>query len=524
MLHTEGGELSKKGFSKLIVCIAVLLSVVAGCSNNNLAFFDDDVVIDNFDTCRINNILNSLSRNDRDTIAGDRLLRIVYDNPKHLYWIDRKGVKENADRLISVLQDVGSYGFVPEAFLGDTLKTMMAQLRADTLDADIDTLMLAACTEYALTKAYFRYAVGVKYGFVNPKRVMNRFDLDRRFKSKGATRYRQLFDIELETADSAFVSDLLENVDDDNLTEQLIALHPDNRLYKEFKKMLADTTLSCDDRVRVMVNMERCRWKGTNPDYTTDRYVVVNIPAYQLYAYDSDSVMTMRIGCGTTTNKTPLIASRIKWMEVNPEWVIPMTIIKTEVASRAGDSAYFAKNRYFIVDKDTKDTLAPQDVTRSMLCSGRYKVAQRSGPGNSLGRLVFRFPNNLAIYLHDTSSPGFFKRDRRTVSHGCVRIQRPFDFAKYLLGEKDEWLLDRIRLSIDMKPETDKGKKYLKEHEEDSSEGFRLVKRVDVKPEVPVYIMYYTLYFDENNNIAAYEDVYGYDKLIYRQIKPLIGK
>lgn len=149
-------------------------------------------------------------------------------------------------------------------------------------------------------------------------------------------------------------------------------------------------------------------------------------------------------------------------------------------------------------------------------------MAQRSGRGNSLGRLIFRFPNQFDVYLHDTNSRGTFNAERRTVSHGCVRIQKPFELACFLLPDADEWLLDRIRLSIDMKPESERGINYLKEHAEDKT-PIRLISSTSVSPNVPVQIDYYTLYPNpETGEWQTWPDRYEYDKQILRRLKPFI--
>ena len=212
--------------------------------------------------------------------------------------------------------------------------------------------------------------------------------------------------------------------------------------------------------------MERSRWQVTQPA-DPSRMVIVNIPAQQLWAVGTDSVLNMRIVCGATKTKTPLLISAISHVEVNPEWVIPLNILKNEVVHHAGDSAYFARNHYHIVDRSSGDTLNPKQVSAAQLSSGRVRVAQRGGPGNSLGRIVFRFQNNFAVYLHDTNNHGAFKRDRRTLSHGCVRVADPFGLACFLMPEMDERLRDRLRLSMDLAPVTDYGREYLSEHAEE---------------------------------------------------------
>ena len=153
-----------------------------------------------------------------------------------------------------------------------------------------------------------------------------------------------------------------------------------------------------------------------------------------------------------------------------------------------------------------------------MLNSGKYRVAQEGGAGNSLGRIVFRFKNNFSVFLHDTSNPGAFSRDSRAMSHGCVRVSKPFDLAQFVLDNPDEWLLDRIRISMDLPPMSEQGREYVATH---GSDNKKLISYVPVKPRVPIYILYYTLWPDADGILQTWPDVYGYDDVMWKQLKPL---
>jgi len=146
-------------------------------------------------------------------------------------------------------------------------------------------------------------------------------------------------------------------------------------------------------------------------------------------------------------------------------------------------------------------------------------VAQEGGAGNSLGRIIFRFPNNFSVFLHDTSSPGAFGRDNRGVSHGCVRVQRPFDLAVFMMEkDSDEWLLDKLRISMGMKPETDRGRELLDELDPGEPTP-KLVRYQQVSPRVPIIITYYTIFRAPDGTLQYYPDVYGYDKAIGEAMK-----
>ena len=284
-----------------------------------------------------------------------------------------------------------------------------------------------------------------------------------------------------------------------------------------------DKTTDAEKRHQIAVNMERCRWQIPHPK-ANQRQILVNIAAQQLWAIGGDTVLDMRICCGSVPTKTPLLNSEISYMQVNPEWIIPYNIVKTEVVHHAGDSAYFARNRYSIINKESGDTLNVADVDSGSLLSGNIRISQRGGVGNSLGRIVFRFPNNFSIYLHDTNNRGAFQRERRTLSHGCVRVQKPFELACYLLPDVDEWTRESLRISMDIPPVTERGRSWVSQHAS-AKRPFRLISYHDVKPHVPLYIIYYTTFPNPKTGAIDFlPDIYGFDKVISKELKWISAK
>ena len=447
------------------------------------------------DTAR-DEVMSAIRQYYNDKLEKDRLS----------FWFTRLGVEDDADDLLAYLRrEVPSAGLDSNAFrLPEIAQDLhVVRLRAfDSLGIDINTLLPRL--DYNLTHAYVRYAVGQRYGFVNPDQLLNK--LDHKTEGKGYTR---LFDYEVKTLD---YEEIARQLLSDNRMDYLRQSAPNDPVYTALQQRLATTT-NVTERHTLAVNMERCRWQIKKPR-ADERMVLVNLPSQQLWAVCPDSVLSMRICFGKTRTKTPLLQSEITRVEVNPDWIITPNIIKNEVSVHAGDSAYFARNRYYIVDMSSGDTLNPAHVSVSQLKSGRLRVGQRGGAGNSLGRIVFRFPNNFSVYLHDTSNRGAFELAQRTLSHGCVRVQKPFDLALFAMPDMEEWDVEKLRLSMDIKPETERGKKYLEEHREDHR-PFCLITHRAVKPTLPLYIVYYTVYPNPENGIVEFwPDVYGYDAVI----------
>lgn len=469
------------------------------------------------DSREIRKQIEYLCHLDRDTVFSDYRTRSYYRGGGALLWIERLGVDARADSLLAVLRTVGDIGFTPRSFGVEEIEADLRRVRSLDFDGDNPINSVMARLEYRLTKAYLRYVVGQSFGFTNPIYMFNRLDAIDPDSLGRARGFRRLFDVPILRPDSAFISRALRQIQADSIGIFLRRVQPRSPLYDRLRRELK-TGAGRYGRMRLLCNMERCRWREAEPKDTTGKYVVVNIAAYHLYAYGGAEPLDMRVGCGAMKTKTPMLTSAIQWMEVNPAWNIPMSIISKEVARHAGDASYFERNRYNIVERNSGEQMEPEEVTASMLRSGKYRVVQDGGEGNSLGRIIFRFPNNFSVFLHDTSSRGVFGRDNRGVSHGCVRVQNPFGLAAFLLDSPDEWLLDKLRISMDLKPETDRGKSYVAV--EDSNR--RLVRSLMVKPHVPIFITYFTIYPDMDGTLRTYPDVYGYDRIMEQHIKPFI--
>ena len=154
-----------------------------------------------------------------------------------------------------------------------------------------------------------------------------------------------------------------------------------------------------------------------------------------------------------------------------------------------------------------------------MLLSANYSVVQWGGRGNALGRLIFRFDNDYSIYMHDTSSPGVFARTNRMVSHGCIRVEKPYDLAVFMLKDKDETLMEKIKYSM-AADFSERPREY--ETTDERPKRSEMVRSLKVDPQVPVYITYYTLYPDAAGNLVRHEDIYGFDGIIYENIQKFL--
>lgn len=460
---------------------------------------------------------------DYDTTSIGTDNRSYFRGHHPLLCTTRSGIGGKADSLLAYLErEVPANGLSAKLFRLEQIREDLAKVRQ--LDTEEPLSQRIGRLEYFLTKAFLTYTQGQRYGFADPYRIYNQLTARNRDTLGRATSYLRLYDASSErrpkhAADS--LATLFRQLQPDEVSSFMREQEPVNKAYRQLKAHLPEAT-SADERNRTLTNMERLRWRMPQPSSADMRHVLVNLAARQLWAVGPDSTINMRIVCGALKTKTPMLSSNINLLQINPEWNIPMSIIRNDVAHHAGNPGYFASRRYYIASRSTGKRVSPASVTAGQLLSGAYRVAQESGPGNALGRLIFRFPNNFDVYLHDTNNHGAFAGDLRLLSHGCVRLERPFELVCFALKGADDWTLDKIRLSIDKAPETERGKEMLKNRAEDAG-PLRLINSHSISPTIPVYLLYYTLYPNPaSGQLQTWPDVYSYDEPLFNAIKPFV--
>lgn len=461
----------------------------------------------------IRDAIMRMVRSDRDSMKADVKTRGHYKNNIHsadcFLWINRHGVSDQADTLVACLDSCEKDGFYKKQFRLEQIREDLDLVRSYEFEkgTEKDANVVLARLEYNLTKAFLRYAVGQRYGFSEPKDVMNRLDV--RDSDSVRVTFRQLFDIPVHIPGSQTYAAAIQCIRHDSVASYLREAQPKSSIYLSLKKILNDAAGQFS-REKLLVNMDRARWHtADNPDLH-DEYVIVNIPSYHLWALRDGHLCTdMRVGCGSRKTKTPLLYSKIKRMDINPQWVVPGTIKNKEMAIHAGDANYFDSHHYYARNRKTGEKLYGSDISWTVLTSSEWSVIQKGGVGNSLGRIIFRFDNNFSVFLHDTSSRGVFSREDRSVSHGCVRVEKPYELAEYMLRDKDSDMAEKIRYSMEV------------DLDANDCDKSKLVYSVNVEPQVPLYIVYFTLFPVPGGMVQSYPDVYGYDDVIARQLRKL---
>ncbi len=242
---------------------------------------------------------------------------------------------------------------------------------------------------------------------------------------------------------------------------------------------------------QIRLNLERGRWVL---DHLEDDFVVVNIAAFRVYVYrDRKPVWSTRVVVGKTYHKTPTFRSQMKYIVFNPTWTVPYSIATKEMLPAIKRDPNYLAARNFDVKNRNGDVIdhASIDWTTVTARNFGYTFVQRPGTSNALGEIKFMFPNQYAIYLHDTPSKSLFGRAARSFSHGCVRVERPFDFAEVLL-EPDGWTRERI----------------------DAERSNRATKSVFLSKPLPVLLLYWTAEVGDDGQIHFYDDVYQRDQAV----------
>ena len=456
-----------------------------------------------------------LAHEDVDSMTADYRVRSYYLRDGAFLWLDRLGVDRRADSVASYIKDVDQMGFDRDKFRYAQLREDLRRFHELDFGKGHTINRTAARLEYNLTKAFFRYAIGQRFGFINPRYVLNRLDLVDNDSTK--TAYRVLYDVHTDKFDKRFYQQMLDKVRHDSVVPFLKEIQPTGPLYARLKRELNAHPPRSQERMRILCNMERCRWRQNDYPAMHTKYVIVNLPSFHLQAVDGDSVLNMRIGCGSNDTKTPLLTSRIKRMDVNPLWVLPRSIIRKDVLKHVGNADYFQSRNFFVKERKSGRMVEPTHITADMLTSKDYLLAQKGGEGNSLGRIVFRFDNNFSVFLHDTSSKGVFRQQDRDVSHGCIRVEKPYELAVFMLEDKDKRLTEKLAYSMGVQRiEPDLN---LPDGEKDTLRTDMLLRSVGIKPQVPLFITYFTIYPDQSGRLRLYPDIYGYDRVISRQLR-----
>jgi len=246
--------------------------------------------------------------------------------------------------------------------------------------------------------------------------------------------------------------------------------------------------------MQVLVNLERMRWN--NHDRGPE-YVLVNQPNFQAYfKSENEKIWESRVVIGLPSNQTAEFNDTMTHMVVNPTWHVPKSIAVDEYLPLIQSDPNFLNDNEMVLMVRGTDTIIDSNLIDMQAFTPDnfpFLIKQIPSNINALGLVKFMFPNKFSIYMHDTPMKDLFFKDERTFSHGCIRLQEPFEFAYSLLRKQE------------VDPES-KFQEVLQKEEE---------TYINLSRKIPVYITYRTAFFDDFGQVHYRADVYGRDALVY---------
>jgi L,D-transpeptidase YcbB len=301
--------------------------------------------------------------------------------------------------------------------------------------------------------------------------------------ARGAVPVERRGDDEVLTPDridvTATLDDALGSPDPGAVIEALAPTTPTYRALRQALEMSRSGNGAMANRLRTIeVNLERQRWLPRS--LPADR-TWVNVADERLVLYRADQpVFSTRVVVGEDVpiNQSPEFRTTIDASFYNPPWVIPSDIVTREILPDIRHDPNYLTLNHMV-----------------MLTDG--EAEQLPGPDAGLGLIMFDMPNQFDVFLHDTPDRQIFNLENRRISHGCIRVQNPREFAALLMQQPIETINQGIALG--------------------SVTG--ITTRHNLPVPVPVFVVYETAFVDTHGTLQFRPDFYNRDAEIWRQLQ-----
>jgi L,D-transpeptidase YcbB len=263
------------------------------------------------------------------------------------------------------------------------------------------------------------------------------------------------------------------------------------------RETLAALNVPVDERIQQLrVNLERARWVVHSLEST---FIVVNVAGYHsYYVKEGQIVWQGRAQVGRPYRQTPTFKAELTYLVFNPTWTVPPTILAQDfLPFLKQDPGYVSRKGLKVIDRAGR-AVAPWEIdwSRYSASYSPYLLRQDPGPRNALGRVKFIFPNDHAIFLHDTPNQKLFDRTTRAFSSGCIRVENALELARLLLNDEGQW----NRKSIDKVIASGK------------------TRSVSLHEPVPVLLLYWTAWVGPDGQVNFGHDLYDRDKLVQKAL------
>jgi murein L,D-transpeptidase YcbB/YkuD len=270
---------------------------------------------------------------------------------------------------------------------------------------------------------------------------------------------------------------------------------------------LAALNVPVEERIRqIELNLERWRWL---PQDLGDRYIIVNIAAFELEVFEGKQpVLSMPVIVGRSYRRTPVFSGMLSYLVFSPYWHVPHALaVQDQLPMQQQDPDYFRRVGMRVFDGWGAEAreVDPSTVDWEQVSarSFPYRLRQDPGPVNALGGVKFMLPNKYNVYLHDTPARDLFAKSKRDFSSGCIRLENAPALAEYLLRDTAPWDSATIRKAMTAGVE----------------------RTVPLSNPIPVHILYWTAWANEDGTIHFRRDVYGRDDRLAAALarSPLVG-
>jgi L,D-transpeptidase YcbB len=219
--------------------------------------------------------------------------------------------------------------------------------------------------------------------------------------------------------------------------------------------------------------------------------LLLNIPSADFFLYENGSItLDSKVIVGKPSTPTPTLTSTITEVILYPYWNVPQNIATRELLPNIRRNiGYLEAGNFQVINREGR-ILNPYMINWHALSESYfpYIIRQCTGCDNSLGIVKFNFYNPFTVYLHDTPAKALFNFSKRYFSHGCMRVEKPVELARTLLGYN--------RIAID----TLTAKGCVKQ---------QAPVIVPAQKKMPVLIMYSTAWYTKEGEVRFYENVYG---------------
>jgi murein L,D-transpeptidase YcbB/YkuD len=258
------------------------------------------------------------------------------------------------------------------------------------------------------------------------------------------------------------------------------------------KQSLASINVSVETRIdQLRLSLERLRWVSHD---ALDEFIAVNIAGFNLaYFSGREIAWTTRVMVGKTYRKTPVFRGDISYLEFNPTWTIPPTILRVDTLPKIKKNPQYLTSKNISVIDSGGRKVDPESVDWNKYSRGvPYTLRQEPGPQNALGLVKFIFPNPHFVFLHDTPHRELFASAERAFSSGCIRVEDPFKLAELVLKDTGRYGQQQFQEILDS----------------------HRTQRIVLEKPLPVLILYLTAGLDSSGNAMFFKDIYDRDEAV----------